>query len=292
VNAAGTANVTTVFGYDNNGNQTTTNAPLSRNSASLYDELNRLKQITDPASGITLFGYDVNDNLTSVTDPRTLTTSYTYTGFGDLKTQTSPDTGLTTNNYDTAGNLDTSTDSRGALTDYRYDAANRVTSASFTLGGVTDHAISYIYDIGTNQKGHLTGASNASHTLAWSYDTQGRITGFGQTVGGVTLSMGYGYDVAGQLSSTVLPSGSTLTFGYNANGQVTSLTLNGSTTILNYMDVWLRQPRSAERRSRALIDETRQLHRSLKFHFPAISAVNPMPRRFSGAGFMSSRIKS
>ena len=92
VNAAGTANVTTVFGYDNNGNQTTTNAPLSRNSTSLYDELNRLKQITDPASGITLFGYDANDNLTSVTDPRSLVTSYTYSGFGDLKTQTSAPT--------------------------------------------------------------------------------------------------------------------------------------------------------------------------------------------------------
>ena len=88
VNAAGTANVTTVFGYDNNGNQTTINAPLSRNSTSLYDELNRLKQITDPASGVTQFGYDANDNLTSVTDPRNLVTSYTYTGFGDLKTQT------------------------------------------------------------------------------------------------------------------------------------------------------------------------------------------------------------
>ncbi len=35
VNAAGTANVTTTFGYDNNGNQTTIAAPLSRNSTSL-----------------------------------------------------------------------------------------------------------------------------------------------------------------------------------------------------------------------------------------------------------------
>jgi RHS repeat-associated protein len=233
VNAAGTANVTTVFGYDNNGNQTTTNAPLSRNSTSLYDELNRLKQITDPASGNTLFGYDANSNLTSVTDPRSLVTSYTYTGFGELKTQTSPDTGLTTNTYDSGGNLDTSTDSRGTVTDYGYDAANRMTSVSFTKSGVTDQTISYSYDTGTNQLGLLTGASDANHSLAWNYDTKGRITGKGQTVGGVTLSMGYGYNTSGQLSSTVLPSGSTLTFGYNANGQVTSLSLNGSTTILS-----------------------------------------------------------
>jgi RHS repeat-associated protein len=233
VNAAGSAAVTTTFGYDNNENQTATNAPLARNSTSLYDELNRLKQITDPASGNTLFGYDANDNLTSVTDPRSLITSYTYNGFGDLKTQTSPDTGLITNTYDSGGNLDTSTDSRGAVTDYAYDATNRVTSASFTLGGFTDQTITYAYDAGTNQKGHLTGASDANHSLAWSYDTQGRITGKGQTVGGTTLAIGYGYNAAGQLSSTVLPSGSTVGFGYNANGQVTSLTLNGSTTILS-----------------------------------------------------------
>jgi RHS repeat-associated protein len=233
VNAAGSANVTTIFGYDNNGNQTTTNAPLGRNSTSLYDELNRLKQIADPASGITQFGYDANDNLTSVTDPRSLVTNYTYSGFGDLKTQTSPDTGLTTNTYDSGGNLDTSTDSRSAITDYDYDALNRVTSVSFTKSGITDQTITYGYDAGTNGKGHLTSASDADHNLAWSYDSHGRITGKGQTVSGVTLSMGYGYNAAGQLSSTVLPSGAAITYGYNTNGQVTSLTLNGSTTILS-----------------------------------------------------------
>ena len=233
VNAGGAAAVTTTFGYDNNGNQTSTAAPLGRNSSSLYDELNRLKRISDPASGITQFGYDANDNLTSVTDPRSLVTSYTYNGFGDLKTQTSPDTGLTTNTYDSGGNLDTSTDSRGAVTDYTYDALDRVTSASFTLGGVTDQTITYGYDAGANQNGLLTSAGDAQHDLAWTYDTQGRVTGKGQTVGGVTLAMGYGYNSAGQLGQMLLPSGAAITYGYNANGHVTSLTLNGVTTILN-----------------------------------------------------------
>jgi RHS repeat-associated protein len=233
VNAAGTAAVTTTFTYDSNGNQTGVAAPLSRNSSSLYDELNRLKQITDPTSGVTLFGYDANDNLASVTDPRSLVTSYTYSGFGDLKTQTSPDTGLTTNTYDSGGNLDTSTDSRGAVTDYDYDAANRVTSAAFTLGGVTDQTLSYTYDTGTNQNGRLTGASDADHSLTWSYDTHGRVTGESQTVGGVTLALGYGYNAAGQYSQTVLPSGATISYGYDSNNQVTSVTLNGATTILS-----------------------------------------------------------
>lgn len=233
VNAAGTANVTTTFGYDVNGDQNAVNAPLGRNSSNLYDELRRLKQITDPASGITKFAYDAGDNLTSVTDPRNLVTSYTYSGFDDLKTQTSPDTGATTNTYDSGGNLDTSTDSRGAIADYAYDALNRVTSVSFTLGGVTDQTITYGYDAGTNQNGLLTSATDAQHALAWTYDSQGRVTGKGQTVGGITLAIGYGFNSSGQLASRLLPSGASIAYGYNTNGELTSLTLNGSTTILD-----------------------------------------------------------
>ena len=233
VNAAGTVNVTTVFGYDNNNNQTTVNAPLSRNSTSLYDELNRIKQITDPNSGNTLFGYDANDNLTSVTDPRTLVTNYTYTGFGDLKTQTSPDTALTTNTYDSGGNLKTSTDARSAITTYTYDVLNRVATAAFKIGATTDQTITYTYDAGTNGKGHLTGASDANHSLSWTYDAKGRVTGKGQVVTGLTAaqSIGYGYNAAGQLASMVLPSGKTIAYGYNSNGQVTSVTLNGSPNV-------------------------------------------------------------
>jgi YD repeat-containing protein len=107
IGSANTSAVTTTFGYDANGNLTSVSAPLSRNTSNLYDELNRLKQITDPEGGVTLFGYNGNDNLTSVTDPRGKVTSYVYNGFGDLKQQTSPDTGVTNNAYDSGGNLQT-----------------------------------------------------------------------------------------------------------------------------------------------------------------------------------------
>jgi RHS repeat-associated protein len=231
VNAAGTAAVTTTFGYDLNGNQTSIAAPLARNSANAYDELNRLSQITDPASGITKFAYDAEDNLSSVVDPRTLTTSYTYTGFGDLKTQTSPDTGTTTNTYDSGGNLATSTDARGAVSTYAYDVLNRVTSVAYKIGSTTDQTITFTYDAGTNGIGRLTGASDANHSMSWTYDTLGRVTGKGQVVGTVTRSVGYGY-TNGDLTSLVTPSGQTVVYGYNSNHQVISITING-TTLLN-----------------------------------------------------------
>jgi RHS repeat-associated protein len=225
VNAAGTASVTTTFGYDNNGNQTSIAAPLSRNTINAYDALNRLSRITDPASGVTQFGYDANDNLASVKDPRNLTTSYGHNGFGDVTQQVSPDSGTTNNTYDSGGNLKTVTDARSALATYSYDALNRVSQIAYA-----DQTISFTYDVGTNGKGRLSGASDANHSLSWAYDTHGRVTGKGQTIGSVTKSVGYGY-TNGDLTSTLTPSGQTITYGYT-NHRITSITVN-STVLLS-----------------------------------------------------------
>jgi len=232
VNAAGTAAVTTTYGYDNNGNQTSVAAPLSRDTGHTYDQLNRLANVTDPANGVTQFGYDLNDALTSVTDPRTLKTSYQRNGFRDVLALTSPDTGTTTNSYDSAGNLATSTDARGTVATYSYDALNRAVTIAYSDAGVADQTITLTYDAGTNGKGHLTGASDANHTLTWAYDGPGRVITKTQTVGTVILTTGYGY-TNGDLTTISTPSGQTITYGYNSNHQITSVTLNGTTVILN-----------------------------------------------------------
>jgi RHS repeat-associated protein len=231
IGAAGGANVTTTLGYDGNGNTTTINAPMTRNTTQTFDAHNRLKQITNPATGITQFAYDDNDNLTAVTDPRNLVTSYQYTGFGDLKQQTSPDTGVTTNTYDSGGNLLTSTDARSAITTYTYDSLNRVATAAYKIGATTDQTIAFTYDAGTNGKGRMTGASDANHSMAWVYGAQGRITSKSQNVGGINQSMGYSYS-SGRLSTLTLPSGQVVTYSYNSNNQIAGITV-GATTVLS-----------------------------------------------------------
>jgi RHS repeat-associated protein len=224
--AAATPAVTTTYGHNANGMQTSIAAPLGRSTSLAYDELNRLKQITNPASGLTKFAYDANDNIVSITDPRNKVTSYQYNGFGEVKQLTSPDTGVATSTYDSGGNLATRTDARGKTGTYAYDVLNRPTSVTFP-----DQTLSFIYDSGTNGKGRLTGASDANHSLAWTYDAQGRVVGKGQTVGAVTKSVGYSY-VDAQLASLVTPSGQTLAYSY-ANGRVSGITLNGVTPILH-----------------------------------------------------------
>ena len=230
VNAAGTANVTTVLGYDNNGNQTTMNAPLGRNSANAYDELDRLNEITDSNSGVTRLAFDANDNLTSVTDPRGLVTTYTYNGFGDFKALASPDTGLMANTFDSGGNIVSSADSRNSIATNTYDSLGRIVSSAFRIGSTTDQTIRYTYDSGTHGRGRLTGASDANHSMAWIYDRQGRLTGKSQTLtaGSVIQSLGYGYNSMGQLTTLLMPSGRTIQYGYDSNGKTSSVTLLGT----------------------------------------------------------------
>ncbi|MBL8268098.1 hypothetical protein, partial [Steroidobacter sp.] len=233
IGAAGTANVTTTYGYDKNGNQTSVAAPLGRNSAQVYDQLNRLTQVTDPLSGVTQYGYDALDQLVSVTDPRNLVTSYTFNGLGDLEQQVSPDTGTTNNTYDSGGNLSTSTNARSAVTTYTYDALNRVATAAFTIGATTDQTLSYTYDAGTYGKGKLTGVSDTNHSLSWTYDDQGRVLTAVQAVGAVSKTTSYAY-ASGLRQSMTTPSGQVITYGYT-NGKVTSISANGTVLISNIL---------------------------------------------------------
>ena len=230
INAAGTSAVTTTYGYDNDGNQNSINAPLSRDTTETYDALNRLGSIKDPAGGVTTFGYDAENDLTSVTDPRGLVTSYGYNGFGDLTSQSSPDTGASSYTYDANGNVATATDARGVLATYGYDALNRNTSIAYSLGGTTYQTRSFTYDQGTDGIGHLTGASDNESSMSWSYDALGEMTGVSQIVGGVTRSVSYGY-TSGDLTSLTTPSGQSITYSYNAAHQVTSIAVNGTTLL-------------------------------------------------------------
>jgi RHS repeat-associated protein len=221
VNAAGTSAVTTTLTYDNNGNVSSSAAPLGRTTGDQYDALNRLKQITDPNAGITKLGYDANDNLASVIDPRNLTTTYFHNGFGDVTQLVSPDTGTSYSTFDSGGNLKTTTDARGAVGTYSYDALNRVTQVAYT-----DQTINFTFDTGTNGVGHLTAAADANHSMSWAYDALGRVTGKGQTIGTVTQSVGYSY-TNGDLITLVTPSGQTVVYSY-VNHRINSILVNGA----------------------------------------------------------------
>lgn len=226
VGAAGTANVTTTYGYDNNGNRITIAAPLARSSAATYDELSRLTQVTDPLLGITSYTYNALDQLLAVTDPRGKVTSYSHNALGDVTQSVSPDAGTTTYTFDSAGNVLSRTDARGKTATYTYDAINRLVTISYP-----DQTLSYFYDGVANQNGRLTSVTDISGSTTWTYDARGRVLSKQQN-SGISKAVGYSYDANGRLQALTLPSGHTVSYGYTA-GRVTSVVLDGSTTILS-----------------------------------------------------------
>src|SRR5262249_35384895 len=119
IGATNPATQITQYGYDNQGNLTTITDPLGHVTSNVYDALNRIKQVIDPAAsgpgsaGTTQYAYDGLDQVTQVTDQRGLATGYTIDGLGNVTRLASPDTGVTSSAYDAAGNLSLQIDPRG-----------------------------------------------------------------------------------------------------------------------------------------------------------------------------------
>ena len=216
------------FKYDNQGNLTSVDGPLSGTgdtTTNTYDALNRLTRVTNPLSGQVNYGYNALDQLTSVTDPRSLLTTYTRDGLDNLNQQVSPDTGTTGNTYDAAGNLLTSTDAKGQVTNYTSDALNRVASIAYQ-GGITH---GYQYDSGTNGKGRLTQLTEPNSTTQYAYDAKGRLTTETRTINAVAYAMGYTYDGSGRLSGLTYPSGRTVAYTFDSLGRIQGInTTQGS----------------------------------------------------------------
>ena len=76
-----------------------------------------------------------------------------------------------------------------------------------------------------NGKGRLTGISDGSVALAWTYDAIGRVTQRAQTVDTVQLDVSYVYDTSGRLSSLTTPSGQVIGYSYS-NGRISGITVN------------------------------------------------------------------
>ncbi|MEX8520695.1 MAG: RHS repeat-associated core domain-containing protein [Leptothrix sp. (in: b-proteobacteria)] len=226
--------MTWAYGYDAQGNPQTAVDGLGLSTETLYDRLNRPKQITQPlpAAGVARPvikpGWDGANQLQNVTDPRNLLTSYVRTGLGDTTNLFSPDTGSTGATYDAAGNLATRTDARGKQVVYSYDALNRLTQVHYPTG--TDNV--YTYDVGVNERGMMTGFSDESGSTSYVHDGLGRVTVKTQSVTSpatLALTVTYNWGTAGvtlnKLQSLKYPSGAQLSYSYDAAGRISALSV-------------------------------------------------------------------
>src|SRR5262249_7448073 len=112
----------------------------------------------------------------------------------------------TTFGFDAVGNRLNKADPGGncgatpvACTRWGYDAANQLTSITFS-DGVTPNVSSIHYDADGRRKDMTDGTG----TTRWSWDSLGRLT---SSTNGAGQAIGYGYDLKGQLTSITYPGG-------------------------------------------------------------------------------------
>ncbi len=225
-NAAWTGSVVTTYASE----QTTVRDQAGKQRRSTLDGLGRLKMVEEmleyPSASIyatTAYLYDARGNLRTVTQGQQ-TRSFVYDGLGHLRSAANPESGTISYLYDASGNLEHKTDARGVSTDYSYDALNRVNTKTYTdnTPGVT-----YAYDAPevAFSTGRLTSVSSSVSTTGYTkFDALGRVTGSAQTTDGQSYTMGYGYDLAGNMISQTYPSGRTVVTGMDAAGRLSLVT--------------------------------------------------------------------
>jgi RHS repeat-associated protein len=206
--------------YDARGNVISQTDPLGRKTSMTYDNLSRLRQLTDAIGGTTTMLYDARDNLVDVTDAKNSKTRFEFDRSSRQTRSVRPLGEATTVTYDPNGNVATRTNARGDKRTLTYDAANRLIDEKHAnSAGSTVRTITYTYD----ERSLLTGYNDSGDTNA-------------PTGVGTPNSASYGYDPDGRLineTTTVRVGGTdaapinvskTTTFTYHANGLKASMT--------------------------------------------------------------------
>jgi RHS repeat-associated protein len=244
----------TTFNYNADQQLTTTSRPGDEEVSLEYDNEGRVQFIElleggFPASTYTM-SYLIADQLASITGPGAQTLSYTYEG--DLvisETWGGVVEGSVAWSYDNAFLLASETVAGGATINFGYDDDDLLTSAgTFSIvrnaanGLVNSAELGVVGDTwaynGFGEVESYSVSTNATPVYEASYtrDDLGRIMQKVETIGGVTDTYVYDYDVRGQLIEVQKNSVAIERYSYDVNGNRTNATVNSITYNATYDD--------------------------------------------------------
>jgi RHS repeat-associated protein len=233
----------TKYSYDSAGRRTKVTDPAGAATAFAYDAANRLTAVTAPDGGTTTYVYDAANRLTSQTDANGHATTIKYDAASRVINHTDPLGHAVGFGYDPDGNRTSTTNARGqtatttvdprglitgigysdgtAAIGYTRDAAGRVTGISDTTGTRT---------LGYDNANRLTSSTvpGTTNPLRYTYDAAGLLTARSYPDG---TALSYGHDADGQTTSmTAEPQSAISYYGYDQAGNLTSTMLAGSGT--------------------------------------------------------------
>lgn len=216
---------TTTFGYTDAvsglnkfGDVISVTDPLGHLTTQHYDAARNVDRITDPDGNVTGYTFDLANELILSTradntklqtiynldgsvsqqiDGKGGSTSYAYDALGHLVSVTDPLSRVTRATYDAAGNKLTLLDAQSQTTAFTYDAANRLTGITHS-DGKTPNISNLTYD----SDGQRLSMTDGTVSSTWVWDSLHRLT---SSKDGANNTVGYGYDLKGQMTSLSYP---------------------------------------------------------------------------------------
>ncbi len=220
----------------------------SKQRKACIDSLGRIATVFEPDNTNALTwetdtSYDVFSNVVSITEKGGSTQStdwrvrtFAYDGLSRMIQAVAPESGTTNYYYTSAAGalcagspsaLCRTAGARGITKTFTYDALGRLVGRTYSD---STPAVSYLYDQSSvsgftiaNGNGLRTEMTDGSGSTLWSYDAMGRVLARQQTIGTVTKSIGYTYNLDGSVAALTYPSGRVYTYSYNNAAQPTSL---------------------------------------------------------------------
>jgi RHS repeat-associated protein len=196
------------------------------------------------------YTYSVADRVASITGPGSQVLSYNYLGdLLEIETWSGPVSGEVSWTYDNSLRAQSETVDGGATISFTYDDDDYITSAGdYNIARSAANALPETGSIGVltdswtyNTFGEVdtyTATANAVTLYAADYtrDALGRITQKIETIGGVTDTYGYSYDMLSQLEEVQKNSVVVESYTYDENGNRLSGTVGGVTSNGTYDD--------------------------------------------------------
>ncbi|MEA1673717.1 RHS repeat-associated core domain-containing protein [Nitrospirillum sp. BR 11163] len=246
--------INTQFAYTGEGRLYTVTDPMNNVTKTDYDPSGRPIKVTDALSRVSTTDYDAAGQKTAehravgtpleqtsaaytyfadgqvqtITDPRGQVLTYTYDGFGRVAWLRYPDGASDGYDYDANDNTTALHFRDGSGATLEYDALNRQT-------GVTRAGMAKVVT-GYDAAGRVGSIDDGYSGRTPSYDTAGRMTSVAVRVprpgmGAAGLTMGFGYDNAGNRTSATWPDGTTVNWAYDGLGRVKDVTEGNFTWI-------------------------------------------------------------
>ena len=199
-----------------------------------FDSLNRLFQRNDEVSASSQCRAERQgrDRPTTATRGR-WRPGYVRNGFSDVIQRTSPDSGTTVYEYNALGKPSRITDGRGIVTNLTYDSRGRLLTREYPAA--TAENIAYTWDsVCGRQQGQRAG-SQGSKTQSGSIE-QGPTMRSAErsrerkTTDAAIYNIDYAYDVEGNITEMVYPSGRIVTYSRDSVGRITGVTTKENAT--------------------------------------------------------------